>query len=217
VVIGYLSHDPDPQNPRENDNLGVMACWHRRYNLGDQHDHKAPQQLWASLLGEEYEQLYEASEAEFTAWLNAHPDISYGTTSCSDYINESDRQLRQQVQERLTARGYVILPLYLYDHSGITISTGSFGDIWDSGQVGYIYAGPEEAKKLGAKPGEIEKCLQGEVKEYDRYLRGECYGVCVEVFGADGEHLEDDACWNFLGTEYAQQEVMNRVGTLSFA
>ena len=33
VVIGYLSHDPDPQNPRENDNLGVMACWHRRYNL----------------------------------------------------------------------------------------------------------------------------------------------------------------------------------------
>ena len=35
---------------------------------------------------------------------------------------------------------YVILPLYLYDHSGITMSTGPFSCPWDSGQVGWIYA-----------------------------------------------------------------------------
>lgn len=38
----------------------------------------------------------------------------------------------------------VALPLYLYDHSGITMSTGSFGHIdpqrWDWGQVGWIWA-----------------------------------------------------------------------------
>ena len=32
-----------------------------------------------------------------------------------------------------------ILPLYLYDHSGLTMSTNDFGDRWDSGCVGFIY------------------------------------------------------------------------------
>lgn len=35
---------------------------------------------------------------------------------------------------------YVILPLYLYDHGSITMSTGAFSCPWDSGQVGWIYA-----------------------------------------------------------------------------
>src|SRR5258705_5190303 len=31
-----------------------------------------------------------------------------------------------------------IKPLFLYDHSGITISTTEFNDKWDSGQVGFV-------------------------------------------------------------------------------
>lgn len=42
--------------------------------------------------------------------------------------------------------GLIALPLYLYDHSGITMSTGGFSDSWDSGQVGFIYVTPERAK-----------------------------------------------------------------------
>ena len=43
----------------------------------------------------------------------------------------------------------VILPLFLYDHSGLSMSTGSFMGRavhaeWDSGQVGYIYANRED-------------------------------------------------------------------------
>jgi hypothetical protein len=30
--------DEDPENPREWDNLGTMACFHPRYSLGDKHD-----------------------------------------------------------------------------------------------------------------------------------------------------------------------------------
>ena len=33
----------------------------------------------------------------------------------------------------------VALPLYLYDHSGITMNTSGFSCPWDSGQVGWIY------------------------------------------------------------------------------
>lgn len=28
-------HDADGNNPRDDDNLGIMTCFHRRYNLGD--------------------------------------------------------------------------------------------------------------------------------------------------------------------------------------
>ena len=45
---------------------------------------------------------------------------------------------------------YVILPLYLYDHGGITMSTGAFSCSWDSGQVGWIYA---EKKKFIEETG----------------------------------------------------------------
>ncbi len=33
-----IEHDQDCENPRENDNAGVLVCFHRRYNLGDK-DH----------------------------------------------------------------------------------------------------------------------------------------------------------------------------------
>src|SRR4030042_1625044 len=38
----------------------------------------------------------------------------------------------------------IILPLFLYDHSGITMSTKPFSCPWDSGQVGYIYVTREK-------------------------------------------------------------------------
>lgn len=52
VVVGYLSDDPDPPNPRDDDNLGVMICWHRRYNLGDKHNYADPDDLTVEGAGE---------------------------------------------------------------------------------------------------------------------------------------------------------------------
>ena len=33
----------------------------------------------------------------------------------------------------------VILPIYMYDHSGITVSTSPFSCPWDSGRLGLIF------------------------------------------------------------------------------
>ena len=74
----------------------------------------------------------------------------------------------------------VILPLYLYDHSGITMNTTGFSCPWDSGQVGWIYATKKDVKewyglKRINKPNidKVKEILLGEVKAYDRYLTGE--------------------------------------------
>jgi hypothetical protein len=103
----------------------------------------------------------------------------------------------------------VKLPLYLLDHSGLSMSTGSFNDPWDSGQVGYIIMSREDAirewgkKKLTKKVVEAAtKCLQAEVTEYNQYLTGDVYGCVVK--NQEGEEVE--SCWGFYGLDYAKEE-----------
>jgi hypothetical protein len=127
--------DEYPRNPREDDNLGIMACMHRRYDLGD-------------------EQL---DPNQFDSWV--------------EVINHLQRE-----------GAVVMLPLYLYDHSGITIATTPFSCPWDSGRVGFIYATAHDIrecfsiKRVTQKvKDQVTEFLKSEVKEYDQYLRGEVY------------------------------------------
>jgi len=105
----------------------------------------------------------------------------------------------------------VFLPLFLYDHSGITMSTRSFhGRLpqghaeFDSFQVGVIYATKEKIKKeYGVKTitkkirEKVLGLLESEVKTYDQFLRSEVYGFILE----DPEGNNIDSCWGFFGSE----------------
>ncbi|MBQ8962477.1 MAG: hypothetical protein IJ089_13770 [Clostridia bacterium] len=121
------------------------------------------------------------------------------------FDNMLDALTIDDLKELLAEREDVVIhPLYLYDHSGLAMSTGSFVGRavhaeWDSGQVGYIYADREMIQKeYGSINHETvkraESVLEGEVHDYDLYLQGECYGY--RLF-KDGD--EEDACWGFLG------------------
>ncbi len=124
-----ISHDSDASNPRtEWDNVGTMACWHRRYNLGDE---DGP----AKLL-----QAVRESEGYDEEWENESND--------EKYRNLSDPKTLVDTAEEL---GVIMLPLYLYDHSGITMRTTSFNDRWDSGQVGVIFVTRKKAEEEWGK------------------------------------------------------------------
>jgi hypothetical protein len=106
----------------------------------------------------------------------------------------------------------IILPLYLMDHSGISISTSDFGDRWDSGQVGWAYITrakiQEEysAKRISKKLLErVRGYIVSEVNVYDQFLRGEVYGYVIE--DANGEHM--DSCWGYYGLDDARSEARN--------
>jgi len=91
----------------------------------------------------------------------------------------------------------VVLPLYLYDHSGLTMNTTGFRCPWDSGQVGWIYADRETVKKeFGDDEEAARKCLVSEVETFDQYLRGDVWGYVVTHRGRD-----IDSCWGFYGRE----------------
>ena len=84
----------------------------------------------------------------------------------------------------------VVLPVYIYDHSGLAFSTAPFADKWDSRQVGFIYVTQEQAKEfLGKEIREedregIKELLVEEVKTYDQYFQGDCYAFKIsDEFG----------------------------------
>jgi len=144
-----VEQDNDPENPREWDNLGTMACFHSRYRLGDKHD-------------------LSVVEAQDMA--------------------ESDN--------------YISLPLYLYDHSALTMNVTGFSCPWDSGQVGLIFVSKARIREeygwvrlTKERVQQIKSCLRSEVETFDRYLRGDVYGFTV--YDDDGNHV--DSCWGFYG------------------
>lgn len=118
-------------------------------------------------------------------------------------------------QEKYFRKNYaVVLPLYLYDHSGITISTAPFHCPWDSGQVGWIVASKEDIlkwyhkKKLSKKLlDDAVASLHEEVDTYDLYIRGEVYGFIIE----DEEGEVVDSCFGFYGSDHAKSGLIDSV------
>ena len=154
-----IIEDCDAESPREWDNIGTMACWHRRYKLGDVQPQQRPQDYRATL-----------------------------------------------------PRDRVELPLYLYDHGGITMATQPFDCPWDSGQVGFIYASHTTLRlKLGIKrvttkvKARAYRMLHNEVETYDAYLRGDVCGYSIT-----GPQCSD-SCWGYYSCSEALQDAKQAI------
>ena len=141
--------------------------------------------------------LGDESISDPNVWLSSKLDINifkYGT--------------QQEILEYLIGKfeeKYIVLPVYLYDHSGITISTTPFSCRWDSGQVGYIYVSKEDVckeysvKRISPKIREtVLRVLNAEIEMLDYHLRGDVYGY--EIVDENGE--VEDSCWGFYGTDW---------------
>lgn len=73
-----------------------------------------------------------------------------------------------------------VLPLYLYDHSGITINTTGFNCPWDSSRIGYIIMLRSRMENLGWSLKDInedvaKKIALAEVEDYNMYLTGQVW------------------------------------------
>jgi len=115
----------------------------------------------------------------------------------------------EEAQEIAKSKDYVSLPVYLYDHSGLSVSTTGFSCRWDSGQLGIIYVSKEKVcKEYGWKiltkerREKIESYLNGEIKELDQYLAGDVYGYVIK----DENGNVAESCWGFYGEDYCKEE-----------
>ena len=189
LIVRHDDFFPDPR--RENENFGTMICFHRRYQLGDEHQYFSSDDLLEEMFinaaggGDKGKQKYD----DFADSFDLHP----GTLA---KIQAYNRALMAEIE-----KAYVVLPVYLLDHSGLSVSTTDFNDPWDSGQTGIIFASFDKIREeygVETVTPEIrqkaEDLLRGEVEQYDAYLNGECYGY--ELY-KNGEVV--DSCWGFTG------------------
>ena len=169
--ISYKGHhiniyyDPDPQSPREWDNLSTFYTSHPHYR---------PE--------EDFYRHFEREE------VFDH----YG-----DFSDSFEKK-------------YIALKIYLYDHSGLTISSGPFSCPWDSGLFGMVAVSIEKVKKeygwkkiTAARRRKIEGYLQREIDIYDQYLRGEVYGFQITPEDNDSDIL--GSCWGYFGDSGIEQ------------
>lgn len=53
----------------------------------------------------------------------------------------------------------------------------------------------------------FEKQAESACEQYTSWANGDCYGHTVVVCDQDGAMLSDDACWGYVGTEYAEERL----------
>lgn len=85
----------------------------------------------------------------------------------------------------------VIQPLYLYDHSGISISTAPSPfdpGLWDTSAIGFVFDTAARREVCGTTPEQAAEAIAAEVKAYDNYLTGGYVGFTV--LNARGEVME---------------------------
>lgn len=231
-----VEQDEIATDPREWDNLTTMVCWHRRYNLGDEHRFADVHEMLEDLA-------YQAG-IEYDEDINS-PDLM---TKLAPY--------------------YLIKPLYLYDHSGISMSTSDgypYNDRWDAGCVGFAYISKADVfnnlvEYVLDENGEhikiehkhengpstysykttpiteetwrrrASEAIDNEVTIYDMYLRGEVYGYklekevtveekcphCDEIINAYTEYEEEDSCWGYYGDCLEENGIRDEVFDLEF-
>ena len=202
VSVKILQDTPSyGDGPREWDNMGTMVCWHGRYKLGDEQPRESVDDYWRTL----------AMQIDPTV----EERIYYWEWGDGSYRADAEDRIQTIIEKAIDDNIAVMLPLYLYDHGGITMRTTGFSCPWDSGQVGFIYATKETLRKeysvkrvTKATIKRAEKCLKGEVETYDDYLTGNVWGYDIEITGSETcptcghtAHPTDfeDSCWGFYG------------------
>lgn len=167
--------DDDPICPWEDwETLGTLVTWHRRLAIGHEQPRLESKEWLLKLAGVDEDRYY-------TWWTARKRKLGVGG-NWSEALND-------KISRELDYNGVVILPVYAYEHGGITISTGSFNCPWDSGQFGYIYATKEkilsdfgkEGRRLGSEDKDrTREILEAEVKIFDQYLTGDVWYWKVE-------------------------------------
>ena len=205
ATLAYEEGDISHANPRDWSNVGTMACYHPSYNLGDDVDPR-------DFLDNEVECSKCGGSGCYPS--GTEEDVEVDCEPCEGEgvvkVNIVD-----WIKKEYGAR--VIIPLFLYDHSGISMSAGaaiagkaddsdfdrsrrhpfdSHG--WDVSSIGVVFDTPDAVLECMGKDAtneQIEACLRSEVEVYSSYLEGDVTYYSVQ----DEETNFHDSCFGFVG------------------
>lgn len=254
--VGYDEFASEHADPRDWSNVGTMLVNYRGYKLGDgendefevtcprcEGDGEDPdthELVLRRMYGREVIETGtdEAALQAKAATLNEKPvdgsvyDVEIATCAVCEGSGEIELDPASYYRQERGAR--VVLPLYVYEHSGITIrageplgetltrndvrSTGRFvGDDagWDTSFVGFTFDTPEGVEQcLGADATdeEIIAALKGEVEIYASFLEGDVTDFVV----TDDETNFHESCGGFVGG-WGEETMVEAFGAMESA
>lgn len=251
----HIRNDDTPLDPRKDwDNITIMACWHRRYNLGDDIGNQSQEEFWQGLVRkylteEEILDALKSGKIEGIRFEEQKDDPDYvdiyETYSLVTVVGRSEpgEVLEYEGVHKSCIVSYIMddlevfhcqellepylewMPLWLYDHSGITMScgarTGQYADRWDSGCVGWIVMTKQQVENNWGKDvawrDKAIEVMKSDVDIYDKYLTGDVYGfILYEAHSANDrdepEWEETDSCWGFFGSDIVDSGIVDQVG-----
>lgn len=191
------------ESPREWENQAIMACFHNNYYLGDlKKTNKRDFEeyvidLWlehATIKELKSKIIKDCNDKSIACYRNIlqYADNYKDIFECfykyeSNILGNESTNL--ELPKKITWNF-----LYLYDHSGITISMNPFSCRFDSGIIGIIYMIDDPKNPLSYD--EQYKIMRQEVKVYDDYITGNCYGFSIydsndEIIDSVGGYLGD--------------------------
>ena len=147
-----IRHDEDPQNPREDcDNLTVMACFHKRYSLGDQgHGFKSGDYgSWDEMLAEITRKVDPAVIAQL--YLYDHSGLHIKVGSFAGLLPQGHAEF----------------------------DSGPVGFIWITKVAARKEYGWKVITK--ARIAKLQDYIKADVSAYDDYISGSAYGYVIEA------------------------------------
>lgn len=237
-----IYYDSDADDPRSWDNVATFVCEHRHYSLGDEHDIEGcVERLFSDYVSDkkiieyfiktrgaklipgeeedesdyyyEYESSYRGEK--YTHYIDADSEMQREDGIASQMADELD--LNEKLQLIDETGEVAMLPISMYEHSGITIWLGSkdghFDSQWDCSSIGFAYIEKSTAEKEmpqrkldDGQENDWKKwaydMMEGEMETYDQFVRGEVYGYMIEdENGEEGSDTDLCGCWGFYGDD----------------
>lgn len=246
-------YDETPEDPRTWDNVATFVCEHRRYNLGDEQDiegridslfndyvpakaiidHFVKTRDAHLVPGEENDycdQYYEYKETICGEEYTRHIDAD---TSDSDDSVASDMADKLDLCEKISlledTGEIVILPISMYEHSGISLWLGSkwgHSDAqWDCSSIGFAYVEKATAEKeMPQRKLTYEQrndwkkwayaMMEGEMETYNKYVSGEVYGYMIEdEEGEEASNFHLCGCWGYYDKDCLLEDAKSDIDT----
>jgi hypothetical protein len=129
----------------------------------------------------------------------------------SDVLEWCDAEIDKKALED---RGYIVLPLSVYDHSGVSFYIGGKRDRWDSGQIGWYIASKDDIRKAynvkRITNRILEKAkhlMESEIQTFNAYVNGQVYEFTLyhngdEVDSCGGFYDDDNEYKGFIKYMY---------------
>lgn len=135
------------------------------------------------------------------------------SNSCRYCENESGIEIESESDFKALEKTHIILPISVYDHSGVSIYVGEPCDRWDSGRLGWYIVSKEKikqefnVKRISPKLRErVIEYLTNEVKTFNKWVNNEVYSFTLYHNGEEedscGGFYDIDDIYDYLPSEY---------------